>query len=294
MQDIGDNFIKTNLVSLSRTGEYPEDDSTDLGSSFSQSPPLTPLSLSERSSSTTASPPLLEKLLERSPAVCLTKLTNVELWLQHVEAIISEVCLEDSYSNLSPSLILKYLETMNDHFTEKFPSVFHRQKNCFPKLADILIKRLPIIFGDYLNTEDIEKFSFEQHNMNTEMEEIEEYPPELMSDSRSLPQAEILAERLKDQNHGAHRVEVIVDKEGSGQPLIVCDGFTFRSKSGRKSRLTFLNNYYKCTYRSCRAFIKIREGRLVSCPNSKSVHSNHHKKWKAFKRILRLETIKTI
>ena len=159
-------------------------------------------------------------------------------------------------------------------------------------MSDILIKRLPIIFGDYLNTKDIEKFSFEQHNMNTEMEEIEEYPPELMSDSRSLPQAEILAQRLKDQNHGAHRVDVIVDKDGSGQPLILYDGFTFRSKSGRKSRLTFLNNYYKCTYRSCRAFIKIREGRLLSGPTSKSMHSNHHKKWKAFKRIQRLETIR--
>ena len=265
MQDIWDNFIKTSLASLSSPGEYPEDDSTNLGSSFSQSPLLSPLTSAD-------SPPLLEKLVERSLAVDVTKLTNLELWLQHFEAIITEVCMEDPEADLSPSLILKYLETLSDHFTERFPSV------CFQKLADILIKRLPIIFGDYLNTKDIEKFSFEQHNMNTEMEEIEEYPPELMSDSRSLPQAEILAERLKDQNHGAQRVDVIVDKEGSGQPLIVCDGFTFRSKSGRKSRLTSLNNYYKCTYRSCRAFIKIREGRVVSFPASKSVHSNHHKK----------------
>ena len=276
LQDIGDNFIRT---SLSFTSEYPEDDSTNHGSSFSHPRPRSPMSDCERSSSS-LSPSLLEKLLEKTRSVCVTKLTNIEFWVQHFEAIITEVCMEDSDTDLSPSLVLKYVETLNDHFTAKFPSVFPRdlKKNCFPKLADILIKRLPIIFGDYLNTKDIEKFSFEQHNMNTEMEEIEEYPPELMSDSRSLPQAEILAQRLKDQNHGAHRVEVIIDKDGSGQPLIVFDGFTFRSKSGRKSRLTFLNNYYKCTYRSCRAFIKIREGRLLSCPTSKSVHSNHHKK----------------
>ena len=267
MQDIWDNFIKTSLVSLARPEEVPEDESINLGSSFSQSP-------------LPHSPPLLEKLLEQTTAGCLTKLTNIELWLQHFEAIFTQVSMEDSLADLSPSLILKYLETLNDRFSEKFPSVFPRdqKKNCFGKLADILIKRLPIIFGDYLNTKDIEKFSFEQHNMNTEMEEIEEYPPELMSDTRSQPQAEILAERLRDQNHGAHTVDVIVDKEGSGQPLIICDGYTFRSKSGRRSRLTFLNNYYKCTFRSCRAFIKIREGRLVSCPTSRSVHSNHHKK----------------
>ena len=272
MQDFWDNFIKT---SLSFTGEYPEDDSTNLGSSFCQPPARAPRS-------PPVSPSLLEKLVERTLAVGLTNLTNIQFWVQHFEASISQVWMEDpdTGTDLSPTLILQYLERMNDHFTENFPSVFPRdqKKNCFPKLADILIKRLPIIFGDYLNTKDIEKFSFEQHNMNTEMEEIEEYPPELMSDSRSRPQAEILAERLKDQNHGAHKVDVIVDKDGSGQPLIVCDGFTFRSKSGRKSRLTFLNNYYKCTYRSCRAFIKIREGRLLSCPTSKSMHSNHHKK----------------
>ena len=224
--------------------------------------------------------------MDKTKTASLTDLTNVEFWIKHFDAIIIEHYMKESGNDgsepteLSASLILKFLEIMNEHFLKMFPSTIPgiQKKNCFPRLADILIKRLPIIFGDYLNTKDIEKFSFEQHNMNTEMEEIEEYPPELMSDTRSQPQAEILAERLRDQNHGAHRVDVIVDKDGSGQPLILCDGFTFRSKSGRKSRLTFLNNYYKCTYRSCRAFIKIREGRLLSCPSSKWMHSNHQKK----------------
>ena len=254
MQDIWDNFIKTSLVSLARPEEDPEDESINLGSSFSQSP-LPP------------SPPLLEKLLEQTTAGCLTKLTNIELWLQHFEAILTQVSMEDSLADLSPSLILKYLETLNDRFSEKFPSVFPRdqKKNCFGKLADILIKRLPIIFGDYLNTKDIEKFSFEQHNMNTEMEEIEEYPPELMSQPRWQPQAQILVERLRDQNHGRHRVEV----RAGEAPIILCDGFTFRPKSLRL-------DHFKCIYKSCRAFIKIREGKWRY--PSKSMHFNHPKK----------------
>ena len=134
----------------------------------------------------------------------LTALGKEGVYLEdQQEASISQVWMEDpdTGTDLSPSLILQYLERMNDHFTENFPSVFPRdqKKNCFPKLADILIKRLPIIFGDYLNTKDIEKFSFEQHNMNTEMEEIEEYPPELMSEQRRQPQAEVLVQRLRDQ-----------------------------------------------------------------------------------------------
>lgn len=151
-EDIWDNFIKTGL---SLSSQCPEDDSTNLGSSFSHPPSRSPVSDYQRSSST-PSPSLLEKLVEKTRAVCVTKLTNIEFWVQHFEAIVTEVLMEDADTDLSPSLILQYLETMNDHFTMKFPSVFprDRKKNCFPKLADILIKRLPIIFGDYLNTED--------------------------------------------------------------------------------------------------------------------------------------------
>ena len=213
-------------------------------------------------------PPLLQDLVEKTKSVSLTKLTNVESWIQHFDAVINEHTMEQDLDGspppeLSPSHIRKFLEIINQHFSKMYPSTFPRihTKNFFPKLADILIKRVPIIFGDYLNTEDIEKFSFEQHNMNTEMEEIEEYPPELMSENLWLPQAEISVERLKDQNRRKQCDEETVDRDRDS--LILYDGFIFRSKSlGRSSRRTSLNNFFKCTNRSCRAFIRIREGMI--------------------------------
>ena len=268
-----DNFIKTNLRTTVDSGE--EDDSDeDLGTS---------LLLTSRD---VLCPPLLQDLVDKTKTASLTDLTNVEFWIKHFDAIIIEHYMKESGNDgsepteLSASLILKFLEIMNEHFLKMFPSTIPgiQKKNCFPRLADILIKRLPIIFGDYLNTKDIEKFSFEQHNMNTEMEEIEEYPPELMSQPRWQPQAQILVERLRDQNHGRHRVEV----RAGEAPLILCDGFTFRPKSLRL-------NHFKCIYKSCRAFIKIREGKWRY--PSKSMHFNHPKKWKALKRISRLEDI---
>ena len=76
--------------------------------------------------------------------------------------------------------------------------------------------------------------------------------------------------KLKSSNHGKHRVEL--RRDSRGQPVISCDGFYFRSKSNLKQDLTGGNNYFHCTFRSCRAFIKIRNG--VRYP-SQAAHGNH-------------------
>ena len=279
--------MKTNL--LASSGDC-EDEDDDLGSSFLLTSP-TP-----GGSDDGLYPSLLEDLVEKTKALSLTELRNVESWVKHFDAVISEHMQEHGHDGshppeLSPSHVHTYLEIINQHFLEIYPSTSPEipTKNCFPKLADILIKRLPIIFGDYLNTEDIEKFSFEQHNMNTEMEEIEEYPPELMSETHWMPQAEISVQRLRDQTR---RNQCAEDALFGTTDSLLHDGFISRSRSARRS--SRLNNYFKCTFRSSRAFIKIRKGKFCSSP-SKSMHFNHPipRSEKLLKRIPRLEDILT-
>ena len=280
--ELWDHYVKTS--DFAQSAACGEDDGDQLleDSQESQDESLRQMSCqsivpSERSSSSSSSS-LLDTIVERTKAIALDKLTNVEFWIHHLDSIFTEDCIleaaQDGWTNpgLSQNLIEEFLRIMNAHLSKTYPYTFldMDKKNFFPKLADILSKRLPILFGDYLNKVDIE-------NVDPCLSPALHIEEEEKADSdgkgrKSGSCIEEFIEKLKYANHGRHRVTVSRDK--TGQPVISCDGFHFRSKSNLKQDLTGGNNYFKCTFRSCKAFIKIRHGVFSRYP-SRAAHLNH-------------------
>ena len=235
------------------------------------------------SSSDLSSSSLFSDVIEKTKNIALHKLTNIDFWIHHLDSIFTEECImraaQDGWAgpDLSRSLIKEFLQIMNAHLLKTYPqnSTFPdiNKKNFFPKLADILKQRIPILFGDNLNKEDIENFS-----QNVDHHQPSNNSHNLHNSSKTKKDNKIykdhgsdkeLIRKLLDQDHGKHRLEVIQAKKGK-EHVLRCDGFYFKCKPNSG----FKNNYFKCTFRSCRAFIKIRNGVLVKYP-SRASHFNH-------------------
>lgn len=225
-------------------------------------------------SRSSAYPRLLDKIVEKTKTIALDKLTNIEFWIHHLDSIFTEDCIleDDGWADpgLSRNLIEDFLRIMNAHLSKTYPYTFldMNKKNFFPKLADILSKRLPILFGDYLNKVDIENVD---PRLSPTLHIGEDKTYSQVTGTKNQDCIEEFIEKLKSSNHGRHRLEVSRDK--TGQPVIACDGFYFRSKSNLKQDLTGGNNYFQCTFRSCKAFIKIRNG-IWRYPR-RAAHLNH-------------------
>merc|ERR1711963_299812 len=107
---------------------------------------------------------LRDKIVEKTKTIALDKLTNIEFWIDHLDSIFTEDCIlkEDGWVNqgLTRDLIDDFLEIMNAHLAKTYPDTFHEKKNFFPKLADILRKRHPILLCDqqYDIQDNIENF----------------------------------------------------------------------------------------------------------------------------------------
>ena len=201
------------------------------------------------STASSSSSSLLEDIVTRTKTVALHKLTNLEFWIRHLDSIFTEDCIVraagDGWADpeLSRSLIEEFLQIMNAHLSKTYPTTFLdiNKKNFFPKLADVLSKHLPILFGDYLPKDDVQNTNttppsppfFSRADPVTETETAasnahpdEDYPPaSVRSHDTSLQE---FVRRLRLQRHGRHRVEVQTDSKGS--PVISCDGFYFRPR----------------------------------------------------------------
>ena len=214
---------------------------------------------------------LLDKIVEKTKRIALDKLTNIEFWIHHLDSIFTEDCIlkEDGWLNLrlTRDLIEDFLRIMNAHLAKTYPNTFHEmnKKNFFPKLAYILRKRHPILFGD--QHDNIE--NFDPSLSPASHIEVDKTVSQVTG-RKNTDCIEKFIKKLKSPNHGKHRVEL--RRDSRGQPVISCDGFYFRSKSNLKQDLTGGNNYFQCTFRSCKAFIKIRNG--VRFP-SRAAHRNH-------------------
>ena len=241
----------------------------------------TPELPSSPSSSDLSSSALFSDVIEKTKSIALHKLTNIEFWIHHLDSIFTEECImraaQDGWAgpDLSRSLIKEFLQIMNAHLLKTYPqnSTFPDfNKNFFPKLADILKQHIPILFGDNLNKEDIENFSQTEqphqlpssHSVQNgaKRNKIKKIDNDYGSDKEFIKQ-------LLDQNHGKHRLQIIPSKKGK-EHVLRCDGFYFKCKPNSR----FENNYFKCTFRSCKAFIKIRNGIVVKYP-SRASHLNH-------------------
>ena len=238
--------------------------------SFNQTPTRL-LSSSDLSSTTPVSSPVLSEIVSKTKNVALDKLTNIEFWIKHVEDCLDEAGL-DGDPELSRTFIKELLEIINVHLSKTYPSNVtsdETKKNFFPKLADILIKRLPALFGDYLNME--EEHTEEDENVNSDQwrDETESHDDDEKIIGKNIIDTEdSFIWRLTQQHHGRHELEVKRDKKGGH--VIRCDGFYFRSRSNA----TWRNNFFKCTFRTCKSFIKIKNGVMVKYP-SRGSHLNH-------------------
>ena len=216
---------------------------------------------------------LLDKIVEKTKTITLDKLTNIEFWIDHLDSISAEDCIlkKDGWENLllTQDLIDEFLRILNAHLAKTYPDTFHEmnKKNFFPKLADILRKRHPILFSYHPDMDNIENFD---PSLSPALRIEEDKTVSQVTGRKNTDCVEKFIKKLKSSDYGKHRVEL--RRDSRGQPVISCDGFYFRSKSNLKQDLTGGNNYFHCTFRSCRAFIKIRNG--VSFP-SLAAHGNH-------------------
>ena len=225
---------------------------------------------------------LLDKIVEKTKTIAMDKLTNIEFWIDHLDSIFTEAedCIlkQDGWVPphwvnltwlLTRNLIDDFLRIMNAHLAKTYPDTFHEmnKKNFFPKLADILRKRHPILFSYHPDMDNIENFD---PSLSPASHIEEDKTVSQVTGRKNTDCIEKKIQKLKSSNHGKHRVEV--RRDSRGQPVISCDGFYFRSKSNLKQDLMGGNNYFHCTFRSCRAFIEIRNG--VRYPGQ-AAHGNH-------------------
>ena len=187
--------------------------------------------------------------MTRTKTVALHKLTNLEFWIRHLDSIFTEDCIVraagDGWADpeLSRSLIEEFLQIMNAHLSKTYPTTFLdiNKKNFFPKLADVLSKHLPILFGDYLPKDDVQNtnttppppnappfFSRPDPVIEKEIAASSARPDEDLPPARHDTSLQEFVRRLRLQRHGRHRVEVQTDRKGS--PVISCDGFYFRPR----------------------------------------------------------------
>ena len=213
------------------------------------------LSSSGQSSSSPLSSPVLAEIVTKTKTVALDKLTNLEFWIDHLESIMNdESVLEaatDGWTHLSRSFIHELLQIINAHLSETYPNLSDQttMKNFFPKLEDFLTKRLASLMGDQ------------------DVMDVQEDDESVIKERGEEPESSFV-NRISDQNHGRHKVEVSRDKKGCH--VIICDGFHFRSRSS----VMWRNNFFKCTFRACKAFIKIKDGIISKYP-SRGSHLNH-------------------
>lgn len=221
---------------------------------------------------------VLGEILDKTKEKALTKLTNVEFWIQHFDKSFTSArvkqALEDGWDDpeLSESLIKTFLDNMNTHLAQTYPLQFNstRRKNFFPKLANILMKRLPIIFGDYLNKVDIENFNAEEPNMQIE-DKIDNHERQPKSKKDKIPEEYLKI--IEESDHGKHNIEIRFNQRKSA--IIFCDGYPFLPESCVKSQPGVNNYYLRCSdNRTCKSFMKIKNGKIISYPRHRD-HRNH-------------------
>ena len=233
------------------------------------------MSCQELSSSAPVTSSVLDILVSRFSHVLLHKLTNVDFWVQHLDSIFSDAGIMVqaaqegwSHPDQCQSLVQQFLQILNSHLAHRCGSDTNNEvKNFFPKLGDLLIQRVSKLFGDYLTTGDIGNTATVTNSSIIDTS-TDEQNDEIIK--RCSPALVNFAEKLGHQNHGRHRVEMITDKQG--HDLVRCDGYNFKFKT--KSDLLNGNCLLKCTFRGCRAFIRIKNKKIVGYP-SRASHLNH-------------------
>ena len=247
--ELWDQYVKSSTVC-----ESAEESSDPM---VSLQTPSRLLSSSGQPSSSPITSPVLAEIVTRTKTVALDKLTNLEFWMDHLESIMSEECVleaaADGWTHLSRSFIQQLLQIINAHLSQTYPNISDQAtvKNFFPKLEDFLTKRLASLMGEQ------DSMEVQKDDESVIEERSEEYHRE-----------DSFVNRISDQNHGRHKVEVSRDKKGCH--VIICDGFHFRSRSN----LMWRNNFFKCPFRACKAFIKIKDGNISKYP-SRGSHLNH-------------------
>ena len=227
---------------------------------------------------------LFNQMIEQTKDKVLADLTNLDLWIKHFDKSFSpgrvKQALEDGWDDVevSRSIIAKFLENMNSHLVEIYPgSVLSRQeasrKNFFPKLADILMKRLSIIFDDYINKEDIENSNSETGSSTGQMtaEGLDKHESQQLNTINKKENKMVEYQKIiEGAVHCNHDISVKLDQQNS--PIILCDGYSFAEKPGSSNARRAAD--FKCTKRGCKAFLTIKDGRIVTFPR-KNQHKNH-------------------
>eukprot|EP00092_Neocalanus_flemingeri_P022839 GFUD01024764.1.p1 GENE.GFUD01024764.1~~GFUD01024764.1.p1 ORF type:complete len:245 (+),score=26.71 GFUD01024764.1:118-852(+) len=219
---------------------------------------------------------VLGEIFKQTKGKALTKLTNVEFWIQHFDESFTsdriEQAIEDGWDDpeLSESLIRSFLENLNTHLSETYPSDFNQKcrKNFFPKLANILMKRLLIIFGDNLNKVDFD-FNTEEPNKQI-VDELEKHERQAKNKKVEIP-LEYL-KMIEESDHGKHDIEIRFNQQNSA--IIFCDGYSFLLYSCIASGPGVKNYYLRCTDRKCKAFMNIKNGRITTYAGKRQ-HRNH-------------------
>ena len=225
----------------------------------------------------------LSDLFEDLKGKALTRLTNIEFWIHQFDKSFTsgriKQALEDGWDDpeLSESLITTFLDNMNTYLSSVYPAPGWPdcKKDFFPNLANILMKRLPIIFGDYLNKVDIENFNAAKEPNMQILDKAVNHERKPRSKKDKIPEEYL--KMIGDTGHGKHSIDIRFNQRNS--VVIFCDGYPFLLKSALASKPGVNNYYLRCADKTCKAFMKIRNGKIISYPR----HQDHrnHSVWKA-------------